>query len=232
MARIRTKARRGKGHNLPGGKAKINTKGFRFQMDKGWDKYGNATDVRRFKRVLNRHKKKAFDAIARDMINDIIRGSNNFAPNAPLTLLLKRGNKPLVGGGKSGIQKSITTKSISQNELFIGFSKNSKFYPKAKLIHDGGSIKVTHKMRMLFWALFLVSKGEKAPSSLSKRGKELWKLNQEWFPLNNNTNVIKIPGRPFIEEVFKDKRVVEKARKRFIKAINRTLRDLARNYSA
>lgn len=225
MARV--KVRRGKRYKVGG--AGISTHGFRFKMDKGWKEYADAVEVKRFRRKLNREKKKAFDAIARDIIAKVIEGNNNFAPNAPLTLLLKQGNTPLKAGGKNrGLFKSISTKTMGPNKLFVGFTKSNKFYSRAKLLHDGGAIKVTHKMRMMFFALWMVSAGHMEPSKLTGRARELWKLNQEWYPLNEGTKAIKIPGRPFIEEAFKDPEVIKKARAAFIIAINRTIRAVAR----
>lgn len=196
-------------------------------MDKGWKKYERAHEVRRFQRKLQKHKKRAFDEIARTIVREVVHASGSFTPNAPLTLLLKNGQKPLVDTGKK-LFKAVSTKTISKDKLFIGFSKNSKFYPRAKLIHDGGTIRVTQKMRNMFYALWLVSKGRMDSSQLSGRAAELWRMNQEWYPLNETTKAIRIPGRPFMEEVFKDPKVIRKARAEFIRAINQTLRELVK----
>ncbi len=222
MARIRKKSFR-----VPNTSVRGRVDGWTFKMDKGWKRYEKAHEVRRFQRLLQKHKKRAFDEIARTIVREVVQASGNFKPNAPLTLLLKSGQKPLVDT-KTRLFKAVSTKTISKNKLFIGFSKNSSFYARAKLIHDGGTIRVTQKMRNMFYALWLVSKGRMDPSQLSGRAAELWRLNQEWYPLNESTKAIRIPGRPFMEEVFKDPKVIKKARTEFIRAINRTLKELVR----
>ena len=195
-------------------------------MDKGWKKYGNAHEVRNFQRRLQRHKKKAFDNIAREIVRTVI-GKGGYQPNAPLTLLLKSGKTPLSDTGKK-LTKAISTKTISKDKLFIGFTKTSKFYPQARMIHDGGSIKVSQRMRNMFFILWLVSKGDRDASTLTGRAAELWKKNQQWFPLAASTKAIRIPARPFMEDIFKDPKIVAKARREFIKAINKTLKEVAR----
>ena len=202
--------------------------GWTLTKNKGWKQYEKAMNSKTFMRRLQRHKKKAFDRIAREIIRGALKtGSFSFKKNAPLTLLLKSGSQPLVDTG-SKLSAVVETRTLSKDKLFIGITTANKFYARAKIIHEGGTIKVTQKMRNMFFFLWLVSKGDMSPSQLSGRAAELYALNQEWYPLKASTRAIKIPGRPFMEEIFKDKVILEKARREFIKAINDTIREQVR----
>jgi len=203
----------------------VRSDGWKFTMDKGWKKYGDAHEIRKFQRKLQRHRKRAFDAIARSIVKEVINNSSSFKSNAPLTLLLKSGSRPLSDTGRN-LFKAIGTQVLSKDKLFVGLLRTNKFYAQAKLIHDGGTIAVTEKMRNMFYILWLVSKGDMDPSKLTGRAAELWGMNQTWYPLAETTKAIKIPSRPFMEEVFRNKKVIEMARLEFRKAVNKTLKDM------
>ena len=196
-----------------------------FTMDKGWQKYNNATDVKRFKRKFARHRKKALDAIAKEIVKDVI-DAGGFAPNAGLTTMIKGHAKPLVHTGKK-LSDAITTRMINPKSVFVGIPKSSNFYPQAVAIHEGTLLKVTPAMRGMFMMLWLASIGKADPSDLSGRAKELWEQGGDnWSPLSPGTTGIKIPSRPFMEKAFLNPAARKFALMKFTQAVDNTIKEL------
>lgn len=126
------------------------------------------------------------------------------APNRPLTLLLKKGNTPLVEKGKEGfLQTSISFETLSANSMEIGVKKGHSMARIIEALHDGATIHVTDHMRGMFQVLADVSSGRKSASVLKGRALELYEAapGVDWHPLLPSTTRIVIPPRPFLREV-------------------------------
>jgi hypothetical protein len=138
------------------------------------------------------------EALARKEITE-----GKYEPNKPLTVALKGGkNEPLIGDRPGApLFKAITSKVVEELAVFIGILQTNKEYNIARAIHDGTSIKVTKKMRNLFYVLWL--KGQRPSIELTGRAAELWdKMPGGWLPLKKSTEAIVIPSRPFIGNVW------------------------------
>lgn len=199
-----------------------------FQMTKGWERFNNATNVQRFKRKFQRHRKKALDAVAKEILKASI-DAGGFAENKPLTVFIKGSNKPLESSGKV-LTGAITTRTLGKNEIFVGIPKEDKFYKQAVAVHEGAVIPVSPKMRQMFFMLWMVSIGERDADELSGRAKELWEQRPEegWLPLSPGTQAIKIQPRPFMMKAFFSSTAKRVALEKFTKAVDDTIRELAR----
>ena len=198
-----------------------------FQMDPGWEKYNNATDVKRFKRKFARHRKRALDEVARVIIAEALK-AGSFERNASLTEAIKQGNKPLHDTGKE-LVGAFRTRLIRKDALFVGIPQNHKFYFKARTIHEGAILKVTGKMRAMFVMLWLASKGDIPESQLTGRAAELFaRKSTGWLPLRQSTTVIRIPARAFMDDAFSSEKTKREMLRRFTRAVDQTLAELAR----
>jgi len=175
---------------------------FKMKKDAGWKQMEKALSTKKNKAIYEKHISRATQLngkVAEALIRNEIK-SGSFAKNAPLTLALKGGGKPLVGQSATLFQ-AITSKKMDAESVFVGVLITNSFYNVAKIIHDGVVITVTPAMRGLFFALWLVSTGQMPPSKLSKRGQELYaQMSTGWLPLKKDTRNIAIPPRPFIEQ--------------------------------
>lgn len=163
------------------------------------------------------------EALARREITE-----GKYEPNRPLTVALKGGrNEPLKGDRPGApLFKAITSKIVEEMSVFIGILQANKEYNIARAIHDGVSIKVTEKMRNLFYVLWLK---EHNPSlKLTGRAEELWnKMPGGWLPLKSSTTAITIPSRPFIENVWKKGDIQKYAKTMWDGALARIFKDIA-----
>lgn len=199
--------------------------GISFRVDSGWSRYKKATDVKRFHRKFQRHRKVALDLVAREIIREAIkRGS--FDRNAALTEMIKGSNDPLVDTGKH-LVRAFRTRFYGK-DLFVGIPTTDPFYQQAKSVHEGVTMRVTDKMREMFILLWLASQGQIGPDQLTGRAAELYKRRPDgWLPLRESTQVIKIPARRFMSEAFGSPDVRAAAERLFTQAVNRTLTDMA-----
>lgn len=155
--------------------------------------------------TVRKHIKRASMLIGKKgeaLVRQEIAGGS-YEPNRPLTVALKGGkNEPLKGDRPGApLFKSITSNVVDDFTVFIGILQTDSGYNIALTIHEGVSIKVTEKMRGLFYVLWL--KGQRPSIELVGRAKELWdKMPGGWKPLKESTTVIVIPPRPFIKNVW------------------------------
>lgn len=161
-----------------------------------------------------------------------------FDANAALTIALKGSTKPLVDRGQ--LFQSITSQRVDRARYFVGVLKTNNRYNIAAAIHEGASIPVTDKMRGLFFSLWLATKDPKTKARdkagrfratvkmKSKRAEELKRIairrKVVIFPLKASTTVIRVPRRPFIEQTFRDRAIVEKLRTHWQRAISNAMR--------
>ena len=181
-----------------------------------WVGFKKAMDPRRLTPELQRSMKlatmrngKYAERAVRKLLQEGIR-----PPNADLTIAIKGSAKPLVDTG-FGIFQAITSVVVSDTEVFVGILRKDSSYDIGVALHDGVTIKVTDKMRWMFWALWQASMGKRDPNTLTGRAAELWSRRPGiWLPLRDSTVAIKIPPRPFLEAAFQDpelKRLVTKS---------------------
>lgn len=202
---------------------------FTFQMGKGWKEYMNATDAKRFQAKFARMRRKALQLVAVEIMEWAIEsGSSNFARNAQLTIEIKGGSTPMRDQRKL-LRKALKTKMVGQSAVFIGVPQGSRYFGIVKGLHDGMTIPVTEKMRLMFFALAAVSNGTAPASMLTGRAKELYKRKPTgWRQISRGTKVIRIPGRPFIAEAFDNPYSKALILRRFSEAVDQTLAELAR----
>jgi hypothetical protein len=187
----------------------------KIKLSKDWKRLDKA--LAKSGPTARKHVKRATAFIGKQGValirNEI--SSGNYEPNRPLTVALKGGkNEPLKGDRPGApLFKSITSKIVNDFTVFVGVLQTNAGYNIALTIHEGVSIKVTEKMRGLFYVLWL--KGERPSIDLSGRAKELWdKMPGGWKPLKVSTTAIKISSRPFIKNAW-NKGELQKIASRF-----------------
>lgn len=141
-----------------------------------------------FKILLHRNVGKATKKVGLLAEAEIKRLINSgfFQNNSPVTIAMKGSRRPLVDTGL--LSQSINAKQTSWNHVVIGVLKRKKIKGKsgkskdllnvAKILHEGVSIRVTKKMRVLF--------------------QRLSRENPNVKPIKASTKVIVIPRRPFL----------------------------------
>lgn len=177
--------------------------------------------------TVERHMQRATQLnalVAEASIRDIIKGGG-FEANAPLTSAIKRSSKPLVD--KGDLFKAITSQPRNAFEAFVGILMTDGLYDVALAVHDGVSIKVTDKMRNMFYVLWQASIGEIPASKLEGRAAELFARYKNWRPLRESTSNIVIPARPFIRKAFQSRELRAKVKAHWELALTAAFRELA-----
>jgi hypothetical protein len=199
-----------------------------FKRDKGWKKLEQALAPGHAGKIIRKHMRRATmlnGKVAERQIRESIK-SGRYDGNAPLTTALKGGDKPLVGP-TAQMFGAITSRAITDLSVFIGILRTADVYNIALAIHQGTAIKVTKKMRGLFFVLWLASNGSIDPSTLSGRAAELWEqMSGGWLPLKPGTKVITIPGRPFIKQAFADIRLRRKVKENWQMALKMGFKEI------
>lgn len=174
-----------------------------FKMNAGWGNLQKAWDGRRYQKRIRASMRKAtmlVGKVAEKEMRQTIK-DGGMAANADLTVAVKGSTKPLVD--KGNLFKAITSQYQRDYSVFVGVLQASGSYDIAMTLHEGASIRVTPKMRGLFYVLWLASQGDIPPSELEGRAAELWARKPSgWHPLKDTTSVIVIPGRPFVKMTF------------------------------
>lgn len=148
-----------------------------------------------------------------------------YEKNAALTLEIK-GSKtaPLVDTARR-IWQAISIDVQDWNRAFVGVKMSDGSYDLAKALHDGVSIKVTAKMRSMFFYLWLKSLGRDV--TLTGRAAALWKRwPGDWKPLRDSTQAIVIPERRFLLGVIEDPVVLRNVRKVWAQAMEYVFKKL------
>lgn len=177
----------------------------KIKLSKDWKKLEKA--LSKSGPVVRKHIRRATQFIGKKgealIRNEITNG--NYEPNRPLTVALKGGRNEPLKGTRAGapLFKSITSKIIDDFTVFIGVLQTNEGYNIAVTIHEGKTIKVTEKMRNMFYVLWL--KSIKPSVQLTGRAEELWEqMPGGWLPLKKETTSIHITSRPFIKKVWND----------------------------
>lgn len=197
-----------------------------------------ALDDRNFRAQLTRNMFKAtrLNGLAAEalMRRKIQQGLN--PRNAALTQMIKGDDKPLVDSAELFV--SITSKAVNIRRVFAGVLRNSDAFDVAVLTHNGTVVKVTERMRSMFFNLWLASGGGArtssptaqgaAPPVLSGRAAELFaRSSGPWYPLKRTTTRIVIPARRWVDEAFKDPALRKLARRNWKQAYQFTFQQIA-----
>jgi len=200
-----------------------------FEMDKGWKKFAKAVDKKKFGGMIRKHvalETRRNAQRAAKAIRKRIQGGEG-APNAPLTIFIKHSSKPLVDDGD--LFKAITFQIATWDEGWAGILRSDAEFGLAEFLHEGGTIKVTNKMRALFQIIWETSMGAD-PSKLRGRAAELWARQPGgWLPLKKSTTQIEVPGRPFIQRVFEDDEFIRLMKENWEKALARAFKEASGN---
>lgn len=188
----------------------------------------SAVDPRRFQIALDRHIPRATMLNAHLVQREIRQAikSGMFHPNAALTIAIKRSSKPLVDTGH-GLFQAVNIDKINNYRVFTGVLKTDAFYNVAVALHEGVQIKVSDKMRGLFYVLWRASQGSIQPSELTGRAAELWARKPGgWLPLAASTQAIVIPARPFLVKAFNDPELRDMVQRNWQAAVAASFREL------
>lgn len=194
---------------------------FKIQGLKRWKKALSARgfdeDARAEIRKATALNGKVLEAAQRRIIQE---GTNlqSWKKNAALTQMIKKSSKPLVDHG--GLFQAITSKVIDDFTVFAGVLRTDAHYDIAKLVHEGKKIKITPRMRNMFYMLHKASVGQLDPAKLTGRAAELWaRAPGGWLPIAKRTRLIVIPPRRWINIGIR--RSVAQCRKNWKDALDR-----------
>lgn len=201
--------------------------GFKIKGLKRWQK---AINARGFDDAARRHMRTATalnGKVAEKLMRSAIQSGGKLKRNAALTQAIKGDNKPLVDDAT--LFQSITSKIEDDFTVFVGVLRTDRSFEVASMVHEGAEAKVSKKMRGLFFALWKASIGELDPDKLRGRAKELYERMQEgWYPLKNETEVIIIPARQWVVIAFKNTQMIKQARDNWKRALEAAFAERAR----
>lgn len=183
--------------------------------------------MRGMQKHIKRGTTKNAIAIRRQIRQEIKKGV--LPKNKALTESLKGDNKPIVGTAGADMFNAITYSVPSWNTAFIGLLRTDKNYNVGKAVHNGVTIKVTKKMRAMFWYLWQVSIGLMSSKKLSGRAKAIWEMSKtkKFYPLKSSTKAIVIPKRPFIKYAMQEPNLKKIAEANWLKSIGDGFKELA-----
>jgi hypothetical protein len=194
----------------------------RFKTDRNWKRFRKAIDSKNFSQALDKHVRRALartGKLAEATIRKTIQTGMK-PPNAPLTEEIKKSEKPLVGIHGQLFQ-GITSVLVGTRSVFVGVLRTDKNYNIGLTVHEGKAIRVTERMRTMFWYLWMVSEGRMGPDRLTGRAAELWQQKPGgWYPLRDETKFIIIPARPFIKAAFDDEGLASRVKANWQKAVD------------
>lgn len=205
-----------------------------FVKTHGWGQFRRSIDPKKFNARQRAFILRATTMNAMDVRSSMKRKIRSGVEpgNADLTALIKGSTKALADQGD--LFQMCTIKVIDWKTAFVGWLKQARSSAGTPMVnvvatlHEGATIRVTRKMRAMFWYLWLVSQGRMDSSKLTGRAQEIWDRiggkKRVIKPLNESTSAIRIPGRPFIREVFDDTTVKARIINRWVRAIDSALR--------
>lgn len=199
--------------------------GIKFKKDKNWAAFAKALDSKRWAKLAQGNVNRANGRIAfriRAISRRLIQ-TKAFDQNAALTVAVKGSSTPLVDTGQ-GLWGALTIVQPTWDKAFVGVLKSDGKYSIAKALHDGTKIKVTERMRAMFYYLWLKSMGRNV--ELTGRALELWERRSTgWKPLKRDTQAISIPERPYILSAFQDPKLRAYAQRQWRDAVNKTCKE-------
>lgn len=211
-------------------------------LGKGWRVFQKALDPKIQQPILEKHVGRATRAnaiVARKRVRQHIRKGaptrEGFVGVAPLTALIKGGDKPIVGTPGADLFNSIAYEVQDWKIAIVGVARTEGGHNIGKIVHDGLVLKVTPKMRGLFWLLWLVSQGRVDAGRLRGRAFELYHLTKGAKgikPISKAKTAIVIPSRPFIKDVVEDEETKKILRENWRNAVKATLAEQAKKGEA
>lgn len=208
--------------------------GTEFKFTGDWRKLKYVVDPKRFETALQQNMLRATQFNGMLVVAEIRRRirAKRYAPNAPLTVLLKRSTKPLVDDGD--LFSAVTSNVMSPTHVFVGIlrqaraSDGTSLVNIAQLLHEGGTIRVTEAMRGMFALLADYAAGRIKKEQLDGRAleiaNELKGRIKQIRPFKATTTTLIIPPRRFLLEVFRDPAVLKKIKANWEKALKATLK--------
>ena len=195
------------------------TKGMEIKYTGDWKGFAALLNPVAFTTRLEREVRRATIINARLVVREIRSEIKSGVPpkNAKLTLLLKKGNKTLVGDD-ANLWNSVGHELIDSFTAFVGVIKSGRgksaedMVNIAEALHEGATIKVTNKMRGWF-----IAQSKKTGGAVR--------------PLKPTTKVIVIPGRPFIRNVIKRVEVVRTINYNWSTAVSNALYNKQQPYT-
>lgn len=156
-----------------------------------WDRLEHTLNPVRFSKALERNVAIASRRVGieyRKDVRDAVK-EKLYDPNAPMTIAIKGSSMPLVRD--RDMLLAITSKTKTPWEVVVGILRQTKrrdaksgkerMWNVAAILHAGATVKVTQRMRAMFW--------------------RRWKNGEPgWYPLKDSTKYIVIPARPFFKE--------------------------------
>lgn len=171
-------------------------------------------DPAKFERRLQREMRPALSRAAKKLVAVVkltIRNADAWSPNPnrPLTMLLKQAGMQGQLQDTGAMVASVSSRTDGPYKAYVGLLKG-KASPDvirySTWVHDGRTIKVTPKMRNLFYALadYTRDMREKGRSNrkLSRRGRELLARmgpTADFKPIGKSTPYITLPKREFLK---------------------------------
>lgn len=208
-----------------------------LKLTGGWKKMANALDSEAFRKNLEDKMGKATQVngmMVRGEIRKRIKGKR-YQRNNPMTVLIKKSSTPLVDDGD--LFGSITSQTVDAYSVFVGVlrtatdSDGKPLVNLVQLLHEGGTIQVTAKMRAMFEMLWEVGQGKRDPATLeggaADLAAQLGDRIKSIRPLKPTTTALHIPPRRFITEAFDDPRTHKRAKAIWEKALKEVFRNQA-----
>lgn len=190
-----------------------------FKLSPGFKKLEMLLKPSRFQADLNRNIGKALQLNGQVAVRAMRKTIKAGVPpsNAGLTRFIKGSSKPLVDSGQ--LFGAITAKRVGPLAVFVGVLRSDKAFNVAVTVHNGAHIRVTDRMRGMFFALWLASTGKMDPAKLKGAAAELWARRKgNWKPLGEGKAMITIPRRPFVEITFADGSMKKRMTRNFKRA--------------
>lgn len=206
---------------------------FEFRLTGRWREFDSAINPyskrnrgpRGLQASINSATMRNAHIVRSEIIKRIRKGK--YHKNAPLTVAIKNSRKALIDHGD--LVGSIKVFRISDDSAFVGVHRNemtkdgSRMADLAQYLHDGDLMRVTPRVRLMFFYLWLVSTGQASEYILTGDAVEIWQRigprGVVIYPIGPNTEYLLLPRRPFIEEVFEDKALAKELRMNWVMAI-------------
>lgn len=181
------------------------------EFSQDWELWEMKIDPKKFTKAFEKRVKKATVDNCLYLVRKIkerILTTRSYAKNAPLTIMLKGSDRPLVDHGD--MVKFISHELIDSFSAFVGARKSKKGVNIAEMLHEGGVYKMTPEQRQFIAIAIGIA--------MKKRGTE-----GKAVPESKHPGYVVIPSRPFIREVVWQKRVQTRIINRWKKAFQSTL---------
>lgn len=217
-----------------------------FELSKTWDALGRVLDPALHRAALERHigtATKINAMVMRKRVREYIKYGVATADGqggvAPLTAMIKGGKKPIVGTPGADLFNSITHQAVDWKTALVGAMRTSGTANVAKIVHEGAAVRVTEKMRHMFWLLWMVDRGKIPSEQLQGRAREIYEMagakrskNRFFLPIKPDTKVIVIPSRPYLRVVFESQDAHDEVMKNWSDAFQQMITELARSEGA